>query len=251
MLHYVRTMRPSQSLIDLVVFILQAYGKACFDIWRYPQLENGAFHLFNYIQLCKEHCSKHWEFLSGHFVRNSYFFNPENLLYCGVFSTKFSTNEIRDQCAAKLLKARVNRKKRKSKSKKVRKCKRPKKDEINFEATNLFDVLKWDKQSLKLKIRDPPLTDLLSPAEIKLIVQLLNSNQDLPDEIKCKIYKLLCHSQHCERCVKQTTKSLLTNSNHDDQKSHIIVTEKSRERNPCTFTKESFKQSLNFDDNQK
>ena len=69
--------------------------------------------------------------------------------------------------------------------------------------------------------------------------------------VPCKIYKLLCHSQHCEGCVKQTSKSLLTNANHDDQKSHIIVTEKSRERNPCTFTKESFKQSLNFDDNQK
>ena len=248
MLHYVRTINPSQALIDLVEFILKAYGKSCFDIWRYPQFENGSFHLLDYIKLCKENLPQHWEFLEDHFVRNSYFFQPENLLYCGLLS-KFSTDEIRDKCEAKILKGRIARKKKKSK--KVRKLKKPKKDEINFGADNLFDVLNWDKQSLKLKIRDPPLMDLLSPNEIKLIVQSLKSKNEIPPEILCKIYKLLCHSQHCERCVKQTSKSLLTNANHDDQKSHIICTESSRERNPCTFSKESFKRSLNFDDDQK
>ena len=58
--------------------------------------------------------------------------------------------------------------------------------------------------------------------------------------------RLLCHSQHCERCVKQTTMSVLSNSTHDDQKSHIIVTENSREKNSCTPTKESFRRSLEF-----
>ena len=58
--------------------------------------------------------------------------------------------------------------------------------------------------------------------------------------------RLLCHSQHCERCVKQTTMSVLSNSTHDDQKSHIIVTEKSREKNSFSCTKESFRQSLEF-----
>ena len=70
----------------------------------------------------------------------------------------------------------------------------------------------------------------------------------LDNEMRKKMLKdrLLCHSQHCERCVKQTTMSVLSNSTHDDQKSHIIVTEKSREKNSFSCTKESFRRSLEF-----
>ena len=216
----------------------KAYARSFFDILQNPELENGTFHLLEYIKRCQECLSaEHWEFVSEVFVRNSYFIHPENLLYCGLLS-KFTDDEIRTKCADKIIESKISQKK--SKAKFVRKMRKPTRKEINLGAKNIFNLIDWGKIK-KAKIRDPPLLRRFTKDDVKKV-------SNLDNEMRSKILhdKLLCHSQHCERCVKQTTISVLSNSSHDAQKSHIIVTENSREKNSCTSTKESFRRSLDF-----
>ena len=170
-------------------------------------------------------------------MRNSYFLHPANLLYCGLLS-EFSDDFTRTKCGEKIIETKIAEKK--SKAKFVRKLRKPVRKEIDFGAKNVYKLIDWGKIK-KNKIRSPPLMRHFSKDDVKKVMKLDN-------EMRKKMLKdkLLCHSQHCERCVKQTTISVLSNSTHDDQKSHIIVTEKSREKNSFACTKESFRQSLEF-----
>ena len=50
---YIRTENPTEELVTLVKYILEAYGPMCFDIVLNPQVYNGAYHLFNYAKNAK------------------------------------------------------------------------------------------------------------------------------------------------------------------------------------------------------
>ena len=70
---YIRTENPSWQLVILVRFILEAYGPMCFDIVLYPQVYNGAYHLFNYAKNAKSCLSEElWAKVSKNFERNGW-----------------------------------------------------------------------------------------------------------------------------------------------------------------------------------
>ena len=52
-----------------------------------------------------------------------------------------------------------------------------------------------------------------------------------------KIPNCLAHSQHCERNIKLTSKTVLKAQGHDNQKSKIIVSQESSEKFPSKSTK--------------
>ena len=196
------------------------------------------------MERCQECLSnEHWEIVSEVFVNNSYFLHPENLLYCGLLS-KFTDDSTRVQCAEKIIETKVAAKK--SKAKFVRKFRKPKRNEINFGSKNVYGLINWPVIK-KNKIRDPP---LLRKFPKEIVKKLASPNNEIRNEVRNQILqdKILCHSQQCERCVKQTTMSVFSNCTHDTQKEHIIVTENSRNKNSCTATKESFRRSLKFEE---
>ena len=47
---YIRTPNPSESMKELVKYIMQAYGPACFDIVCNPEVHSGTHHFFNFIK---------------------------------------------------------------------------------------------------------------------------------------------------------------------------------------------------------
>ena len=228
-------------LFFVIGHCFKAYARSFFDILQHPELENGTFHYWEFLKRCQECLSdEHWEFVSKTFVNNSYFLHPENLLYCGALS-KFTDDFTRTECVEKIIETKIAKKK--SKAKFVRKFFKPVRKEINFGAKkSIFNLIDW-KIIKKTKVRDSPLLRKFSKENVK---ELLIPNNEMRGKILQD--KILCHSQQCERCVKQTTMSVFSNCTHDTQKEHIIVTENSRQKNSCTSTKESFRQSLKFEE---
>ena len=50
---FIRELNPSDDLIIMVVFTLQAYGPTHFEIFLHPGFENSSFHYLNYIKKSK------------------------------------------------------------------------------------------------------------------------------------------------------------------------------------------------------
>ena len=163
-----------------------------------------------------------------YFHINSYFAHPENLLVCGLLCP-ISTNEIKEKCLKMLLK--------------IRHTVRPQTDtirqfftllpnETNPDADNIFDFINWDEPSLQNKLTFPPLLMKYSDDDLR------NGLIDLSD--------LLCHSQHVERAVKQTSKSVAKSRDYLKQKSDIVCTIDSREKYPQNAPKDNFRRHLQF-----
>ena len=122
-----------------------------------------------------------------HPIFQRYFAHPENLLMCGLLSP-FSTDYVRQKCLEKILEARKKQKRYKTKN--VRKFFPPSLDKFNFDANNIFDLLKWN--NFKKPVTPPPLLKNKTDNELKEM--LLRKCTDFDE--------MLCHSQHNERCVK-------------------------------------------------
>ena len=121
--------------------------------------------------------------------------------------------------------------KRKSKAKKVRKYFKPNGKEIDFGATTLLKFLKWDVLK-KQKKTPPPLYQNLTDIEVKSL--LFSKNHGL-------IPKLLCHSQHNERCVQYTTKTIAKVVHAANQKADLILCQNSRDEYPTELSKTDFR----------
>ena len=68
---YIRTETPSENLVALVKYILEAYGPSVFDVVLYPQVYNGTYHFFNYAKNAKSCLSEElWAKVSKNFARN-------------------------------------------------------------------------------------------------------------------------------------------------------------------------------------
>lgn len=169
----------------MVKFIVKAYAAAVFDIVRNPGLEYGPYHFFHYLLRAKECLSEEdWNLIAEYFLVNSYMAHPENLLFSALMCP-LSSQEVRERALALILEFRTVKKR--SKSKKIRKFVKLNSSEVNFEANNLLDLIKWDKIA-KSKKTAPPILQRLSDDELKGLVSSQNSD---------KIPKLLCHSQVC------------------------------------------------------
>ena len=218
---------------------MKAYGPSVFNVVMYPQAINGSYHFMNYLKMAKQ-CSTadHWEIIFGVFVWNSWWAHPENVMLCGMLS-QFSTPKIKVRSRGKFLKARKTT--RKSRAKKVRRFKHPKINQLNEESVDVLDLIDWTK------FRNCEITD--SPLLQDLIDE--DCNEDLEKNIKEKIpgvFCILCHNQHCERCVCYTTKAVKKNIGLVNQKAAVIITEKNCHDYPTKMSKTDFKTKLHFDD---
>ena len=122
----------------------------------------------------------------SHFTLFRYFAHPENLLLCGLLSP-FSSDYVKKKSLEKILEAR--KKQKKSKTKYPRKYFAPSLDKFDFEANNIFDLLKWIK--FKKPITPPPLLQNKTDNELKEMLHTRCTDFD----------GYLCHSQHNERLV--------------------------------------------------
>lgn len=170
----------------------------------------------------------------SHFLPR-YFAHPENLLLCG-FLSPFSTDYVREQSLKKILEAR--KKQRASKAKKVRRFFPPSLDKYDFEAANIFDFLRWDMFKRNYVVTPPPLLSKYTDDELKEMLK----TKTCPE-----IEGILCHSQHNERCVKQTTMSILKNAGYEQAKANIIVTDQSRQNFVINAPKKNVIRALEFD----
>ena len=170
----------------------------------------------------------------SHFLP-SYFAHPENLLMCGLLSP-FSSDHVRQQSLEKILEAR--KKQKASKAKNVRKYIPPALSKYNFDADNIIDLLHWSKFIRNHNVTPPPLLSKHTDAELRQILE----TKKCPEEIE----GILCHSQHNERCVKQTTASILKNAGYENAKGHHIVTDQSRQQFVINAPKKDVKRALEF-----
>ena len=164
------------------------------------------------------------------FVHNSYYCHPENLLFC-VLMSDFSPPEQKQLSCDKLL--AIRKLERKRKSKKVRRHKNPTRIELNLDARNPLDLVKWDKLSRTKKTSSPLLNHILDNE----IPELVKGNPI----VKKKVAKLLCHSQLNEQMVQMVAKSVKKVKSHSSQRAKIISTKKSQENIPLLCTKKEFK----------
>ena len=172
----------------------------------------------------------------SHFLPR-YFAHPENLLLCG-FLSPFSTDYVREQSLKKILEAR--KKQRASKAKKIRRFFPPSLDKYDFDANNIFDFLRWDMFKRNYVVTPPPLLSKYSDDELKA---MLKAGSKCPEDIE----GILCHSQHNERCVKQTTMSILKNAGYEQAKAHHIVTDQSRQAFVINAPKKDVIRALEFE----
>ena len=168
---------------------------------------------------------EHFNYVFKYFQNNCYFAHPENLLLCALLSSMSS--DLDKQRAIALIAEFRNNQQRDT----VRKFVKPLPHEINYNSDNIIDLINWDTISEDKKTPPPILR--------KFTIEELENGIDLP--------KLLCHSQHCERAVKQTSKSVLKWGDENYKaKQDIIVTENSRKKYPIGSKKEAFRRDLQF-----
>ena len=207
----------------------KAYAPACFNIVLKPEFINGTFHFFNYLKNAKACLSPaHFKICLKYFLINSYFAHPENLLLCALLSPLSSANE-KDRALELILQIRSM-----ERSNEVRKFFPIAENEVNCDSDNIIDLINWNEID-KYKMTPPPLLEKYSDEDLK--------------SGKIQLEKLLCHSQHNERAVKQTSKSVLKSHDYLKQKSDIVCTEESRSNYKHNAKKEDFRRNLQFDEN--
>lgn len=179
---------------------------------------------------------EYFTFVMKYFCINSYFAHPENLLICGLLSP-MSTQEIKEKCLRIILQIRSV-----VRIDEIRQFFALLPHEVNTDANDIVDFINWDalRAAPRSKTKMTP-----SPLLMKY------SDDDLKNEVfgTVKIIKLddlLCHSQHVERAVKQTSQSVLKSNDYVKQRSDIICTQDSREKYPQNSTKEVFRRQLQF-----
>ena len=177
---YCRQESPSEELKIMVTYISQAYAPTIFSIVLQPHLKYGSFHFFNYLKWSKKCLSVlHFNHVKKYFIKNAYFCHSENILLACVLSE----DKQMSKKALNLIKE-ARKWEQKSKAKDVRKYITPTEDQLDFEADNPLDLLKWDKVPKK-HVRSPPLLKHFT------IQQL-----EVPSALE--IPEILCHSQHNE-----------------------------------------------------
>ena len=218
---YCRTERPSLALKIIVTFIVKAYMPMILDVLLKPEFYNGSIHLFNYLKrarLCLR--NEYFDVVKKCWITNGYFFHPENLLLCAYLSP-LSPARIKSKALNLILKAREIYTEN---TDKVRDFKVPTAAQLNLDNVKniacFFDILDWNNLPTNY-ITFAPLLRIFSNDELK---EGLNNPLNVP--------RLLCHSQHNERAVKQTSESVKKHIGKEFQKTNIIVVGESRKAYP-------------------
>ena len=216
---YARESNPWPELKYLVKFQAQCYSPMVIDIFFHPEFHYGSHHLYMYLKRTKTCLNReHFSPVKQYFLTNAYWFHPENILICGLVSL-LSTPEIKAKALKLILQARARE--RGKNTGEIRYFILPTEDQLNFDAPNFFEVLRWNELEPEY-ITPPPLLRNFSDNE--LIESLNGTPLNIP--------RFLCHSQHCENAVQKTTAAVTKNIGHTSQISNIVAAGSSREQYP-------------------
>ena len=200
-------------------YLILAYAPMVFDVCVKPEWYHGTGNIFTYLKRSRACLSAVlFDIVFEYFLINGYWFHPENVSACALVSPE-STLQMKKKALKIILEARERE--RANVTGEIRYFINPTKDQLNLDAPNFLEVLKWNQLPLEY-ITPPPLFRNFSDDELK--ESLTGKPLNIP--------RFLCHSQHCERNVQETTKSVTKNIGHENQKSSMIGANKSREKYP-------------------
>lgn len=188
---YVGTSNPSTNLIIVATFIMRVYAPIWFTIKGNPNCINGARHFWLLIHLSRYLEDDLRSIVDTVLQRNAYFAHCENILLAMLTDSEATTRNI---AVTKILKLRELENNLTS----PRIFEVPK---LNFSATKYEDMIFWDDTN----VSEPPLTIKFSANELKDLAENY-SDSIIYDSDQ---FKLPCHTQAVERCVKIVTEASL------------------------------------------
>ena len=217
---YVSTENPSDSLKDIVTFILTSYMPIWFEIKCSKNIISGPVHVYRAIVTTRYLSEDLKKVVFPVIERNAYFAHPENLLMAMIFDER---KHIRELGLRRVLKARQT----KSKGKSIRNFIPP---TLNFEAHDYTEIIHWNTA----KLSSPPLLRGVSNEEINSCI----TTGDMPD---WNVQNYPCHTQAVERCVKLVTEASSNVCGPQSRDGFIRATLKSRSMMPDFSTKSQYK----------
>lgn len=216
---YISTKTPSPQLCTLTKYIMTVYAPLWFEIKRNSSCKDGAKHLFRLIQLSRYLDKELRDIVDSVVQRNAYFGHPENILLCMISDDR---KHIRDLGLRRILKSRSAA--ASSSSSKIRMFEIP---PLNFEATEYFDMIDWQK----CNITEPPITSRISNEDLQ---KFINSCDTIT------FGKYPCHTQCVERCIKLVSEASAAVCGYEQRDGFIRVRVNSRDAMPVFNTKKEF-----------
>lgn len=149
---YVSKSNPTETLRNLVRFIVKVYAPFWFLIKSQPQSIHGSRHLFQYILWIRELPVNIQHIIRPTIAQNSYYLHPENVLL-SMITDEDST--VRMQAYEKIRTARGDP------PPMIRQFQVPK-HQINFDCNTYTEIINWDN----LKITEPPCLSLYTDEQL-------------------------------------------------------------------------------------
>ena len=173
----------SKSLKVIVHFIVTNYCPQWFAMKQRSSLEHGPKHLYNQIQALTFLRGKALESAKENVLRNAYYAHSE-LLLTAMLADK--DPEVRRLGVEKIL---CLRRESNSGDKSVRPFKVPK---VNLKCKSYADLIDWDQE----EVTEPIITADFTLDDLEKV-----------KHTPIKLDKFPCHSQGCERAVKETSRA--------------------------------------------
>lgn len=217
---YISVLSPSENLREIVTFILKCYMPMWFAIKINHKFTDGPRHVYKTIESTRYLPEELLQVVDPVLQRNAYFAHHENLLLAMVTDER---NHIRELGFRRIMKA----KQAISESDSIRIFKPP---NLNFEAKDYTEIIKWNTSTLT----PPPLLRTLTNEDIK---------QYLSNDFKpvMSIDAFPCHTQAVERCAKLVTEASSKVCGHSSRDGYIRTTLLSRSAMPTFSHKSEFR----------
>ena len=210
--YYAQTENPSDELILIVKIILNLYGPVLFSIKKNWQFFMGTKHYFKILTLSRDLLQTNYPELHNlvlsTLTTNFYYSHPESILCCMLFD---SDEKINKQAIDVIID--VRNRQEKSQNKNVRQFRRPKDHQINFNATNYFNLVNFKDFTLKC-FNSPPILSTMTVQQIK------------EKAFDPEILSLSCHSQSVEKAVYLTSLAAENVIGQEFRHSYVINKEK-------------------------
>lgn len=185
---YVSTTNPSENLREISTFVIKVYAPMWFNIKTNPSIKHAPKNLWRSISLSRYLRDDLKQIVDNKIQRNGFFAHPESLLLEMLADGR---KHIRELAVWRILSIRT----KKASQKGIRKFLIPK---INFFAQDYIEIITWQY----CDITEPTLTQNLTEDDLKRIL-----NEGSP--VILLLFKLPCHTQAVERCVKFVTEASL------------------------------------------
>ena len=209
-----------ENLKSLVTFVTLSYCPLWFKIKHNPQVKDSSKHLFSLVVSLRHLEGTVLQEAKKNVARNSYYAHPENLLLTMLCD---EDSMVRAKAINKILEIR---KSNQLGDKSVRPYKLPK---IDFDCDSYTEMIDWDKEA----IHEPILTCDFSKDDIKELHSKPLVLEPYP-----------CHSQGCERAVKETSRASIRVVGWDARDGFIRASGKSRSLMKTFNSKKDFENNF-------